>query len=338
MPGTGRRVRAAVAVLAAVLTVGHVIAILLALFAGEQRLHAGPITISITDGARLLVGLAISLAVLLAVSPRARAILRDDPQQPIVLWLVLGAFTVWLSFGPIVRIGGRTARSWPSLYAAVYQVVPGADGLRVPPRIAMVTALALSVLGGLAVAQLTRRRGGTVVSGVLAVAFVAESWPAPIPINLRLDPSPLQALTEPLPPRPAEHPIARMLATLPPDAVLLDLPFGSLPYEVWWQYLSIGHWRARVNGYSGDMPPGFLAFDQRVGPFPDRLAEGRTEPDEPDAVMAAIRAQGATHVVLHTGAWPSATVPAALRTWLRAAGATLETSAGATEVWRMTGR
>jgi hypothetical protein len=335
----GRRIltpsRRILAVLAALLTAGHLAAILLALFAGVQRLHAGPITISMTDGTRLLVGLALSLGVLLAVSPRTRAVLRDDPHQPIVIWLTLAVLTVWLSFGPVVRIGGRTAKTWPSLYAAVYQVVPGANALRVPPRIAMVTALALAVMGGLAVAALTRRRHGALVSGVLAVAFVAESWPAPIPTNLRIDPAPLRPLTEAVPPRPAAHPLARALGTLPADAVLVDLPFGSLPYEVWWQYLSIGHWRARVNGYSGDMPPGFLALDQRLGPFPDRLAEGRTEADESREVLASVRAHGATHVVVHAGAWRSPAVPGALRTWLRGSGATLVTTAGQSEIWRL---
>jgi hypothetical protein len=329
---TWRRIAAG---LTGILAAGHLVAILLALFAGEQRIHAGPLTISITDGTRLLVGFALSLGMLLALSSRARAVLVDDPQQPVVLWLVLAVLTVWLSFGPIVRIGGRTARSWPSLYAAVYHVVPGANALRVPPRIAMVTALALSVMGGLAVASLTRRRHGTLASGALAVAFVAESWPAPIPTNLRIDPAPLRPITEPVPPRPAAHPLARTLATLPADAVLVDLPFGSLPYEVWWQYLSVGHWRARVNGYSGDMPPGFLALDQRLGPFPDRLAEGRTEPGEPREVLTALHDHGATHLVLHAAAWPSPAVPAALRTWLRDAGATLQATVADSEIWRL---
>lgn len=324
-----------VSVLAGALTLGHIIAIVLALFTGEQRMHVGPITISITDGTRLLIGLALSVGLLLAVSSRARAVLRDEPEQPFVLWLLLAALTVWLSFGPIVRIGGRTARSWPSLYAAVYDIVPGADALRVPPRIAMVTALALSVMGGLAVAVLATRRRGVVVSAVLAGAFVAESWPAPIPANLRIDPSPLRPLTEPIPPRPAEHPLAQAIDALPADAVLVDLPFGSLPYEVWWQYLSIGHWRARVNGYSGDMPPGFLALDQQLGRFPERLAEGRTEPEEPRLVMDAMRARGATHVLVHAEAWASSTVPDALRGWLEGAGAVREASVRGTEIWRL---
>ncbi len=333
-PALPRRV---VVVIAGALVVGHVVAILLALFAGEQRLHVGPLTISMTDGTRLLIGLALSLGLLIVASRRVRAMLRDDPQQPLVLWIALAALTVWLSFGPIVHIGGRTAHSWPSLYAAVYEVVPGANALRVPPRIAMVTALALSVIGGLAVAALTRRRHGALASGVLAAAFVAESWPAPVPINLRIDPAPLQPLVEPIPPRPAAHPLAMAIAALPENAVLVDLPFGSLPYEVWWQYLSIGHWRPRVNGYSGDMPPGFLALDQLLAPLPEKLASmdrSASGPYQRNA-MAALRDRGTTHVLVHAGAWAAPGPPDALRAWLREAGAVRHAIVGATEIWRL---
>jgi hypothetical protein len=323
--------RRGVEAIAALLSLGHVAAILLALFAGVVRLRLGLFTVSISDGRRLLIGLAATLAVLLLVSPRARRVLRDEPQRPVVTLLVLAALTVWLSFGPLVYIGGRFARSWPSLYAAVYQVVPGADALRVPPRIAMVTALALAVLGGLAVAELLRRRGGAPASALLAAAFVVESWPAPIPRNLRIDPSPLAPLTEPVPPRPTDHPLAQALAALPAEAVIVDLPFGSLPYEVWWQYLSIGHWRARVNGYSGDFPPGFLALDQTLAPLPTRLLAGGHGED----AGAMLREWGATHVVLHAGAWPSQAEPDAVRAWLLRLGARRTATVGPSEIYAM---
>ena len=318
--------RAALAVVAAVVTAAHAVAIVLALFGGYARLYIGPVTISITNGTRLLVGFVLGLTVLLTSSARARRLLRDEPQRPVVLWLALVVMTVWLSFGPIVHVGGRIASTWPSLYAAVYAIVPGADALRVPPRIAMVTALALSVLGGLAVAELMRRRGGALLSGLLAAAFVVESWPAPVPISLRLDAAPLAPLTEPMPPRPSDHPLARALSALPADAVLVDLPFGSLPYEVYWQYVSAGHWRARINGYSGDVPPGFLALHEALSVLPDTGDGG-------DAAMAALRARGATHVILHAAAWPTPAAPVAMRDWLRAHGAVMHGTVNASEIW-----
>jgi len=236
-----RTARRALAAVAAVLVAWHVVAIVLAVFAGMQRLRLGPLTISMTGGARLLAWLATSAAVLLLVSRRARAVLRDEPSRPLLTFAALAAITVWLSLGPIIHVAGRASSHWPSLYGVVYAWIPGADALRVPPRIAMVTAFALSVLAGLDVAALTPRRGGTVASGVLAALFLVEAWPAPVPINLRMDPAPLAPITEPLPARPADHPIARALATLSADAGIAYVPFGSLPYELWWQYLSIGH-------------------------------------------------------------------------------------------------
>ena len=59
------------------------------------------------------------------------------------------------------------------------------------------------------------------------------------------------------------------------------------------------------------------------------------EQGEARVVMAAIREHRTTHVVLHAGAWPSPAVPAALREWLRADGATLQASAGPSEIWRL---
>jgi hypothetical protein len=331
----GARLGRLVAVVLTALVIGHVVAIVAALFAGEQRLHLGPLTVSITDGARLLIGLAASTALLVAVSTRARAVLRDEPQHPVVLWTLLGALTVWLSFGPVVRIGGRTARTWPSLYAAAYDVVPGANALRVPPRIAMVTALALSVVGGLAVASLLRRRGGSVVSGVLAAAFLAESWPAPVPVRSTYQPSYGHGRAEPVPPRPSEHPLARAIAALPAEAVLIDLPFGAVPDELWWQYLSIGHWRRRVNGYSGDVPAGHLALQQTLSDLPAALDGGTAVGSLPDEAMHAIRSRGVTHVLLHRDSWPSAQAPDALRRWLRGEGALRVVEVDSTEIWRL---
>ncbi len=325
---------AAAAVLATLVAL-HLIAVVAALFAGTQRVYLGPLTISITDGTRLLTGLLLSLALLLLVSPRARRVLRDPPQQPVVLWAALVALTVWLSLGPVVHIGQRTARTWPSLYTLVYHVVPGADALRVPPRIAMVTALGFSVLGGLAVASLWHRRAGRLASGVVAVCFLAESWPAPVPVHRLRVASHATSGGEPVPPVPVAHPLARAIDALPAEAVLVDLPFGALPDELWWQYLSIGHWRPRLNGYSGDVPPGHLALQQSLGDLPGALAAGGSAHPLAATAMADLRGRGATHVLLHRDAYPAAAEPDALGAWLRGHGATVVADVASTEVWQL---
>ena len=152
---------------------------------------------------------------------------------------------------------------------------------------------------------------------MLAVVFVAESWPAPVPVRRLYEASYGHGRTEPVPPRPSDHPLARAIAALPADAVLVDMPFGAVPDELWWQYLSIGHWRRRLNGYSGDVPPGHLALQQTLTDLPAALEGGATAGTLPDAAMEAIRTRGATHVLLHQDSWPSAQAPDALRGWLR---------------------
>jgi hypothetical protein len=196
----------------------------------------------------------------------------------------------------------------------------------------MITALAFSVLGGLAVSSFSHRRAGRLASGMVAVAFLAESWPAPVPVQRTRAASHAPHEREPVPPKPSAHPLAVAIAALPGDAVLVDLPFGALPDELWWQYLSIGHWRPRLNGYSGDFPPGHLALQQTLEDLPDAIAVGSPLPA---AAMADLRRRGATHVLLHRDAWPTPDAPDALGAWLRAQGATAAADVGSTEIWRL---
>jgi hypothetical protein len=165
--------------------------------------------------------------------------------------------------------------------------------------------------------------------------FLAESWPAPVPVRRTYEASYGHGRTEPVPSRPADHPLARALAALPGEAVLVDLPFGVVPDELWWQYLSIGHWRPRLNGYSGDVPAGHLALQQTLTDLPAALDGGAGADTLPEAAMRALQSRGVTHVLLHLDSWPSPQAPGALRRWLRQHGARHVQSVGATEIWRI---
>lgn len=311
----------------AVVLVGwHSVAILLVLFAGVSELTIGPLSLSFSNGTRLLLQWAIGLALLLATSPRARLALRDTPDAPVVVLAALLLLTVWLSFGPVIRIGGRPAPSWPEVYSLLYTAVPGADALRVPPRIAMMTALLLAMLGGIGVACLRRHRSlpGLLV-GILGLAFLAEAWPAPIPMNVAASADVLAAVPDTVPPRPADHPDAQTVARLPETAVLLDLPFGHIYWELRWQYLSAGHWRRRVNGYSGDFPPEHGRLDQV-------LSDVRTRGDE---AAALLHQHGVTHVVLHLDAWRSPEPAAVFVDWLESRGARRVERTTTLDVWKV---
>jgi hypothetical protein len=233
---------------------------------------------------------------------------------------------VWLSFGPVIRIGQLPSSSWPAIYSLLYAGLPGGDALRVPPRVAMMTALLLAMLSGIGVAALRRaRRMPDVALAAVAVLFLAEAWPAPIPINGTFDSGGLAPTPSTVPPRPSDDGTARVLARLPPDAVLVDLPFGSLPWEIRWQYLSAGHWRTRLNGYSGGFPNGQLRVDHVLSALPERS-------DEAAALLAE---RAVTHVVLHPQVWLDETSPVAIRTWLSTLGATPIVEHDDIEVWRL---
>jgi hypothetical protein len=322
------RLRRGVAVLAATVVALHTLAIGVALFAGVTRLPVGPTVVSFANGRRLLVVWAAAVVLLLCASRRARRAVADTPQAPVVLLAALVALTVWLSFGPVIRVGGRPSGSWPEIYSLLYDGIPGASALRVPPRVAMMTALLLAVLGGIGAAAL--RRAGRLPAGAVALlgaVFLAEAWPAPIPVNLPIDAGTLAAPPVTVPGVPGAHDDARLLAGLPATAVLVELPIGSLPWETRWQYLQAGHWRARVNGYSGGFPDAHLTVEQVLGSLPDRAVEA----------AALLHEHGVTHVVLHPEAWRDADTPEAVRRWLRALGGEPlpPTSTSAMEVWAL---
>src|SRR5690606_24709118 len=216
----------------------------------------------------------------------------------------LAAVTVWLSFGPVLRIAGWPDPSWPTIYGWLYEWVPGADALRVPPRIAMMTALLMAMLGGVAVS--TWRRLPTLGVGALSVALLAEAWVAPIPMNLVIDADPAYArVADTIPPAPADDAEAIALASLPPDAVIVELPLGSVPHELRWQYLAAGHWRPRVNGFSGGFPDAYSRVEHVLGALPDRAAEA----------AQLLREHGVTHVVLRPAVWLDPEVPSAIGAW-----------------------
>lgn len=229
--------------------------------------------------------------------------------------LVLLAF--WLSLGPVVRAGGEPV-SWPGLYGWLYEWIPGFSALRVPARFVAIFFVFVGVLAGVGVAGLERRR--PLATRALAAAalalFVVRAVPDPFPIDR---PLPSEGLVTPPPsyltPAPRLPPIYRAVGTLPPSAVVIELPFGSEWYEVRYMYFAAMHRRRLVNGYSGVYPPSYLAR-QRVLREPLR-----------DPVAAARALSPATHVVLHTGAWPDDT-GARVAAWLETLGARRLAEAG----------
>lgn len=234
-------------------------------------------------------------------APRLRRFARRWALAPPLFWVLAAGLALWLSLGPRVRLMGRPL-DMPALYSLFYAYVPGFDGLRATARFAMLLALFLAVLGGHGAAVLARTRAGRFGLAGLCALFLAEVSAAPLPLNGRgrIDPPPL---ADPeLKPPPAELRLGRDMAPvydavrdLPADSVILELPFGARAYEVQYELYSLHHHQRLVNGWSGWEPPSYVAR-LVLSAHPWRLGETGW-----DIVLAS----GATHALVHEGAWRS---------------------------------
>jgi hypothetical protein len=157
---------------------------------------------------------------------------------------------------------------------------------------AMIVLLFLGVLAGRGVFELVVRRRRVWLWPAVCVAFLAESAAAPLTLNdvwrdpsLRPPPSRLLLGSE-------TPPVYSAVEQLPAQAVLVEFPFGSPTYELRYMLYSLSHGRALLNGYSGAMPPSYVRNQAISDPL-----------REPDRAWAAVTQSGATHAVVHEGAW-----------------------------------
>jgi hypothetical protein len=248
--------------------------------------------LKITSLPRVLTAGAIAAALWLAISARARRRLRAWLQTPSACFVLVTIFAIAMSFGPEVRARGRTVAA-TNVYALFYNYVPGFDGLRVPARYSMITALALAALAALGVAAIDRRRRApiAIVAGAL---ILAESCAVPIPIDessttyTRANLAPLPATVAIGADVPAVY---GYMAQLPPSAAILEMPLGDPAFDIRYMFYSTRHWRRLVNGYSGGGPEWY-------GLLTESLNDVLTSPDR--AWEAVVRSE-ATHLVVHEG-------------------------------------
>ncbi|HEY3384713.1 MAG TPA: DUF6044 family protein [Vicinamibacterales bacterium] len=167
-------------------------------------------------------------------------------RETVGFYLLLGAVTFWLSFGPAA-----------GLYSLAYRWVPAFTLMRAPGRFGIMVTLALVVIAahGLA-ALLARRRRSWAVAAVIGLAALVEL--APIPLNYR---------DVPPPPEPYV-----LLAHLPPGPVV-EFPFfyreQDFHRHTVYMLASTAHWLPLVNGYSDYFPPDFLQTVIPISSFPN---------------------------------------------------------------------
>jgi hypothetical protein len=234
----------------------------------------------------------VDLLVLVAVSPMARAVLKESVRGPAAFFLAAVGAAFVLSFGPEIRTGGLPLAAGP--YLLLQKWVPGTDGLRVPSRFAMLVALFLAILGGYGAARLERRLGrrGVVVLAAGAL-FLVEATAVPIALNVGLETPGLLPPVRFVRVGPNVAPVYRYLARLPANAVVVEFPFGEDTYETQYMFYSTYHWRPLLNGYSGGAPSTYV-----------HLADLLRRPElAPERAWQALIDAGATHAVVHETAY-----------------------------------
>lgn len=290
-PGRWRRLAAAGSALFAAVNAAAAVAIIAV---GGIVQRAGSLSLRITRPGAALARAAVGVAVLAWLAPGFRHRLVAALRSETAFFLAVAGAAGLLSLGPSISSGGVvTVAEAP--YAWLYRTVPGFDGLRVPARFAMIVAFALSVLAGLALAEVQRRwRLGTAAMAACAALFIAESGAAPIALDRPLSPRAAGIRTPPGPlyANGAIPPVYRELATLPP-AVLVEFPIGAMPWDVRYMFYSSFHRHRLVNGFSGGVPVRHAA---------DLAALSRMDAD-PGLAWSRLIQTGASHAVVHVAAY-----------------------------------
>ena len=283
-----RTLMAAVWVLLAAAAVYALFVLLILTSNGFTRI--GPFPISVRNLWRNSRVLAVILALLILVSPRARSFARQWIGSIAAFMLIAAAAAFLMSLGPEIRSGGRLI-SEVGPYHFFYWYVPGFDGLRVPARFAMLVMLFLSTAAGLGAAAIERRfRSGGAIAVMLGALAVVEAFAAPIVINGtvaegRYATPPARVYTG------DEVPGAyRFLKSLPaPGTVVVEFPLGEWAYELRYVFYSTAHWHPLLNGYSGQFP---LSYNMNATHLRHPL-------DYPEASWETLMRSGATHAVVH---------------------------------------
>lgn len=218
---------------------------------------------------------------------------------------MLALAAVALSFGPVMQLGDLRVTG---PYRLLLDYVPGFAGLRVAQRFEVVAMALLSPLAGLGAAWLGRRRAGLVTALALTVMAVQPARTSPFVMDRVIgstNPTAPPAYLRPSAEAPA---IYRRARTLRPDAVLIELPFGDIGYDIRYTFFTLAHAHRIVNGYSGIFTPMYL---QRAAVLAQPFVS-------PDLTWLALRP--ATHVLVHAAGWTDDTGQR-LAEWLRARGA-----------------
>ncbi|HUL74197.1 MAG TPA: hypothetical protein VLT86_13905 [Vicinamibacterales bacterium] len=279
---------------------------------GRLTLTTSGSVVVMQDASTLLWIAALSSAWLFGFTRALQRAAGETDRVSASFWLGVACVAALFAFGPDIRAAGHLVGHGPYVWA--FNHVPGFDVLRVPARFFTIVTLALAVLAGLGAAVLLGPGGplGKTIVSLGILALLSESWIVPMATNLPIVPESLA------PPRAVTigrdiNPLYRMIKNLPDRVVLIEFPFGEPAYEIQAVFYAGYHRRPIVNGYSGFFAPGYF----------ERATVLSQAPDDPDAARQTLAASGATHALVHEGAFPDGRGKAIIR-WLEALGARVE--------------
>jgi hypothetical protein len=280
---------------------------------------------------RLLIQFVIALALLLALSSRARLEAARMARSPIAFALAATILAMWLSLGPLPNAGEARVSGF-GLYGLLYEYVPGFKGVRVPARYAMIAGLFLAILAGYGFQRLLAFRALIPVSRpalsrvegflipVSCFLILLEGAAIPMEVNRTWNQN------EAVPPArvfsygsldrrsPGEGvpAVYSRVAALPSGTAITEFPFGDAAWEIRYVYYAAAHWKPITNGYSGNFPPRYK----------ERLARLQRISKDPEAAWQTLKDSGSTHVVVHRNAFANTADADTVENWLRAHGAT----------------
>jgi len=220
-------------------------------FGGDRRTGLWRATLPAAVLAFAIVGVALgwsNLAMTAALWLLLVRVFVPFPTSTTGVYAAVAIVAFVLSLGPEPTAWGRMF--WPaSPYAALFHVVPGLDGLRVPARIGMIVSLALCVLAGIGAARLFAGRSAALRTGaiaILAAIMFADTYGGGIPL------APIGRRG-----RLPDRVVYEWIATQPPGAVL-ELPIGRMDYDYRAfraDYATLIHGHPVVNGLTGYTTP-----------------------------------------------------------------------------------
>ena len=178
---------------------------------------------------------------------------RLERNQVEMWWMILaGSVAVSIAIGP--RLFGV-----PLPLHFLREYVPGFDAMRAVSRLAVPALLTTSLLAAWCLGRLVHRRSLearllilAIATSVVLVEMYVEPMNVPVPAPSSLN----AALMNEGDGAVVELP---MRQTLDAEFAIIEGPR---------LLASIGDWRPRFNGYSGDVPPGYMEFVERLNRFP----------------------------------------------------------------------